>query len=183
MVIAMNMDNTATLEMSAILAKQKAAQLRDGIPTAEQRVKLIDTAIHILVTHCDELCEAVKEDFGHRSVDQTKLTDVASSISAFKFAKKNLRKWMRPEKRKVEFPLGLLGGKAQLRYHPKGTIGVISPWNFPIGLSFSPLAGIFAAGNRAMIKTSVDCEILFGRRSCGNYGWARRRSGLFSVTV
>ncbi|MEX2326492.1 MAG: coniferyl aldehyde dehydrogenase, partial [Pseudomonadales bacterium] len=33
-------------------------------------------------------------------------------------------------------------------------IGCISPWNFPVQLTFSPLAGIFAAGNRTMIKPS-----------------------------
>jgi coniferyl-aldehyde dehydrogenase len=31
---------------------------------------------------------------------------------------------------------------------------VVSPWNFPVQLTFGPLAGILAAGNRAMIKPS-----------------------------
>ena len=33
-------------------------------------------------------------------------------------------------------------------------MGIISPWNFPVNLTFAPLAGVFAAGNRAMIKPS-----------------------------
>jgi coniferyl-aldehyde dehydrogenase len=33
-------------------------------------------------------------------------------------------------------------------------VGVISPWNFPVNLTFAPLAGILAAGNRVMIKPS-----------------------------
>src|SRR5207237_2874256 len=61
---------------------------------------------------------------------------------------------MRPEKRGVQFPLGLLGAKARVEYQPKGVIGIISPWNFPVNLTFSPLAGVLAAGNRAMIKPS-----------------------------
>jgi coniferyl-aldehyde dehydrogenase len=48
----------------------------------------------------------------------------------------------------------LLGARAEVRFQPKGVIGVISPWNFPINLTFAPLAGILAAGNRAMIKPS-----------------------------
>ena len=51
-------------------------------------------------------------------------------------------------------PLGLLGSKAELQFQPKGVIGVLSPWNFPVNLTFTPLAGIFAAGNRCMIKPS-----------------------------
>ena len=97
-------------------------------------------------------------DFGHRSKDQSNLTDIAGSIGALKFAKANLAKWMRPEKRKVEFPLGLLGSKAELQFQPKGVIGVISPWNFPVNLTFTPLAGVFAAGNRCMIKPSEFTE-------------------------
>src|SRR3546814_5391664 len=44
--------------------------------------------------------------------------------------------------------------KAEVRYQPKGVVGIISPWNFPVNLTFAPLAGVLAAGNRAMIKPS-----------------------------
>jgi coniferyl-aldehyde dehydrogenase len=37
-------------------------------------------------------------------------------------------------------------------------VGIISPWNFPVNLSFAPLAGVLAAGNRAMIKPSEFTE-------------------------
>jgi coniferyl-aldehyde dehydrogenase len=99
------------------------------------------------------------QDFGHRSKDQSGFTDIAGSIGALKHAKKHVAKWMRPEKRKAEFPLGLLGAKAQIQYQPKGVIGVISPWNFPVNLTFAPLAGVFAAGNRCMIKPSEFTEV------------------------
>lgn len=154
----MALDAVSADGMGAILAKQKAAHIRDGIPSAEQREAWIDKSIDLLVTHGEALSKAMAEDFGHRSVDQSNLTDIASSIGAMKFSKKHLRKWMRPEKRKVEFPLGLLGSKAQIQYQPKGVIGIISPWNFPVNLTFAPLANVFAAGNRAMIKPSEFTE-------------------------
>ena len=56
-------------------------------------------------------------------------------------------------------PLGLLGARSQIQYQPKGVIGVISPWNFPVNLTFAPLAGVFAAGNRCMIKPSEFTEV------------------------
>lgn len=144
--------------METLLAAQKAAHLRDGIPTYEKRIDWMDRTIGLLVDHKTELCDAAAADFGHRSKEQTAMTDVAPSISALKFAKKNLKKWMRPEKRSPEFPLGLLGAKAEIQYQPKGVIGCLSPWNFPVGLTFAPLAGIFAAGNRTMIKPSEFTE-------------------------
>src|SRR3546814_20514735 len=60
--------------------------------------------------------------------------------------------WVRTERRKVQFPLGLLGARAELRYEPKGVIGILSPWNFPVNLAFGPLMQVLAAGNRAMIQ-------------------------------
>ncbi|MEL6857896.1 MAG: coniferyl aldehyde dehydrogenase [Pseudomonadota bacterium] len=154
----MALDGLSADGMEAILAKQKAAHIRDGIPSAEQREAWIDKSIDLLVTHGEALAKTMAEDFGHRSIDQSNLTDIAGSIGALKFSRKNLRKWMRPEKRKVDFPLGLLGSKAQIQYQPKGVIGVISPWNFPVNLTFAPLANVFAAGNRAMIKPSEFTE-------------------------
>jgi acyl-CoA reductase-like NAD-dependent aldehyde dehydrogenase len=52
------------------------------------------------------------------------------------------------------FPLNLLGGRATVEYQPKGVAGVIASWNFPLGMVFEALAGIWAAGSRAMIKSS-----------------------------
>ncbi|WP_374965040.1 aldehyde dehydrogenase family protein, partial [Spongiibacter tropicus] len=61
---------------------------------------------------------------------------------------------MKHEKRKAPFPMNLLGGKARVEYQPVGVVGIIGTWNFPINTIFSPLAGVLAAGNRAMIKCS-----------------------------
>lgn len=154
----MALDSAPTTGMAGILAKQKAAHIRDGIPSAAKRIEWLDKAIDLLITYNDELVDAMCEDFGHRSKDQSGFTDIVGSLGALKFAKKNVAKWMRPEKRRPEFPLGLLGSKAEIRYQPKGVIGVISPWNFPVNLTFTPLAGVFAAGNRCMIKPSEFTE-------------------------
>jgi coniferyl-aldehyde dehydrogenase len=82
------------------------------------------------------------------------LTDIASSIAPIKHAIKSLDRWTRRDSRAVQFPLGLLGARAWVEYQPKGVVGVIAPWNFPVNLVMGPIAGIFAAGNRAMVKTS-----------------------------
>lgn len=151
-------DGVGGLTMEGLLAKQSAAHLRDGAPSAEQRIERLDRSIDLLVTHSSALCEAMREDFGHRSIDQSGLTDIATSLGALKFAKKNLRGWMRAQRREVDFPLGLLGARAELQFQPKGVVGLISPWNFPVSMVFNPLAGIFAAGNRVMIKPSEFTE-------------------------
>ena len=141
--------------MRQTLERQRKAHLKDGPPSAERRIDWLDRAIGLLVGNKDAIADALREDFGHRSVHASLLTDVAGSIGPLKFAKENLRAWMRPEKRKVSPAiLGLFGARARVEFQPKGVVGIISPWNFPVQLTFCPLAGVFAAGNRAMIKPS-----------------------------
>lgn len=148
------MTDLTRAEMEEILASQKRAYLREGEVSAEIRIDRIDRAIAILTNNGPKLCDAMAADFGHRSIEQSKITDIDGSIGPLKDAKKQLRKWMKPEKRKAMFPLGLFGSRARVQYQPLGVIGCISPWNFPVQLTFSPLAGVFAAGNRTMIKPS-----------------------------
>ena len=144
----------AKRRMDDILARQKAAHIREGAPSAALRTDRLNRCIALLVDHQDELVEALNADFGARSKDASRFTDISGSIGPLKFSRDNFQKWMRTDKRKPEFPMGLFGAKAEVRFQPKGVIGVISPWNFPVNLTFAPLAGVLAAGNRAMIKPS-----------------------------
>ena len=148
------MQETTRAAMFEILERQRSDYVRQGeVPTAT-RVDRLDRAIALLVDHQQRLVDAMCEDFGHRSRHQSLFTDIAASIGPLKHAKKHLADWMKPEKRKVDFPMNLLGAKARVEYQPLGVVGVISPWNFPVNLTFTPLAGILAAGNRCMIKPS-----------------------------
>ncbi|HZZ30808.1 MAG TPA: coniferyl aldehyde dehydrogenase [Phenylobacterium sp.] len=141
--------------MADVLALQKAAHVRDGAPTAEARIERIDRAIAALLRHNSALVEALTHDFGARAEAVSGITDIGASLGPMKHAKAHLKTWMRPQKRKTTPAiLGLLGAKAEVRFQPKGVVGIISPWNFPVNLTFAPLAGVLAAGNRAMIKPS-----------------------------
>ncbi|MCC5887653.1 MAG: coniferyl aldehyde dehydrogenase [Gammaproteobacteria bacterium] len=140
--------------MLTLLDRQRRAAIDAGEVPAAVRRDRINRAIGILVDHGDALAEAMREDFGHRSIHQSMLTDIAGSIGPLKHARKHVGKWMKPEKRRAEMPFGLLGARAWIEHQPLGVVGVISPWNFPVQLTFGPLAGIFAAGNRCMIKPS-----------------------------
>jgi len=149
------MQETSKDSMQAVLDRQRKAYLAEGEVSNATRVDRIERAVDVLKNNEARFVEAMREDFGHRSEHQSMFTDVAGSIGPLRHAQANLAKWNRSEKRKVgPFPLNLLGAKARVDYQPLGVIGVISPWNFPVNLTFTPLAGILAAGNRCMIKPS-----------------------------
>lgn len=137
-----------------ILAAQRAAFMADlPVPMATRRDRL-NRAAAMVADNADRFCDALSEDFGHRSRDQSMVTDIGGSIAPIRHAIKSFEKWARRDMRAVQFPLGLLGARAWVEYQPKGVVGVIAPWNFPVQLVMGPLAGVFAAGNRAMVKTS-----------------------------
>ena len=152
--IAQDADTDIREKMLSVLDYQRRSYLAEGEVTAETRIDRLRRAIAILEKHGDKLCEAMDEDFGHRSLQQSRMTDIDGSIGPLKHAIKHVRSWMKSERRSVMFPLGLFGSRGRVEYQPLGVVGCISPWNFPVNLTFTPLAGIFAAGNRTMIKPS-----------------------------
>ena len=145
-------------EMLERLRSQKAAQLRDGIPSAQIRRDRLDRAIALLVDNRERLGAAMSSDFGHRSQVVNDFADIMGSVNSLKNTKKHVEGWMKPEKRKIDFPLGLLGAKGHVHHTPKGSVGIIAPWNFPVAMVFQPMACVLGAGNRVMVKPSEFTE-------------------------
>ena len=145
-------------EMEQLLKLQRDAFTASRPETMAMRKDRIKRAMALLKDHAENLCKAMSADFGNRSIEQSMITDIAGTVGQGKHALKNMDKWAKTEKRPVQFPLGLLGAKAEVRYEPKGVIGILSPWNFPVNLAFAPLMQVLAAGNRAMIKPSEFTE-------------------------
>jgi coniferyl-aldehyde dehydrogenase len=140
--------------MENILQKQKRAFLADGYVSPDIRRGRIERVITLLLENETSLCQAMSHDFGHRSLHQSRMADIGGTLECLKHANKNLHQWMRHEKRKPLFPLGLFGAKAHVEFQPKGVVGNLATWNFPVHIAMGPLAGIFAAGNRCMVKLS-----------------------------
>jgi len=145
--------NPTKPQLEAMLAKQRTAQLRDGPPGAAVRQNRIDRLIDMLLSNDSAFVEAMRLDFGHRSPVQSTFTDVMGVVQSAKSDRANLAKWMKP--RRTGNPIsGLFGGRGRVEWVPRGVVGIIAPWNFPLSLSLSPLSQAFAAGNRAMLKMS-----------------------------
>ena len=140
--------------MENILEVQKKAFLKEGPPSLEKRTDLLKRCVALIETHQDKIIKALNQDFQNRSVDEIKISEIDQTIRNILFTIKKLNKWMQPQRRFSSLGTDLLGAKSFLQPSPLGTVGIIAPWNFPVGLIFYPLASIFAAGNRAMVKPS-----------------------------
>lgn len=152
--MTINNDNPVLSAMQETLKQQRQLVTSGGAVSLELRQDRLQRAIDLIFDNRDELVAALCEDFGNRSSQQSLMSDIYATIECLKHNKKHLKKWMKAEKRKAPIPMNFLGGKARIEYQPKGVIGIIGTWNFPINTVFAPLAGVLAAGNRAMIKCS-----------------------------
>ena len=140
--------------MREILNVQKQAFIENGQPSYEQRLDSLKRCIALLETHDEQIVEALNEDYKNRSETEIMTSEVVQSIRNLNFTIKNLKKWMKPSKRPSSFMADLFGSKALMQPSPLGTVGIIAPWNFPIGMVFYPAASVLAAGNRIMAKPS-----------------------------
>ncbi|QCI93011.1 coniferyl aldehyde dehydrogenase [Novosphingobium sp. EMRT-2] len=152
------MNETNRADMLAVLERQRTAFTAARPEALSVRHDRLERCATMLKEHGEAFAKAMSADFGHRSHEQSMLTDIMPSVSIVRYSQKRMKRWSRPEKRHVNFPLNLLGARAEVRYEPKGVIGIVAPWNFPVGLTMAPLAQAFAAGNRAMLKPSEFTE-------------------------
>ncbi|AMT72636.1 aldehyde dehydrogenase family protein [Mycobacteroides immunogenum] len=147
-------DSTAEVssgELQRLLDAQRTAQAADPIPDAATRRDRIDRFVAAVLEHSTELAEALDADFGSRPATVSLEIDILGSLGTIAYARENLEAWMAP----TEVQAGLSGViPTFVQNRPKGVVGVIGPWNFPVALVFVPTVEALAAGNRVMIKFS-----------------------------
>jgi coniferyl-aldehyde dehydrogenase len=140
--------------MYQVLERQRQAFTSEGRVSAETRMDRLNRIYRMIGKNKQVIVDACQQDFGNRSRHQSQMSEVLAIMDGMRNTIKQVKTWMQPEKRRVTFPMGLLGAKARIEYQPKGVAGILSTWNFPVYTAIMPLAGVFAAGNRAMIKLS-----------------------------
>ena len=145
-------------EAQRVFKLQREAYLRDPFPSYEERKNRLRALERILVENTDAITEAIAQDFGHRSAEESKILEIFPVVDGLRHTIKKLRKWMRPQRREVSILFAT--GANRVIPQPKGVVGIVSPWNYPLFLTLSPLVSVLAAGNRAMIKMASNSQNL-----------------------
>ena len=98
-----------------------------------------------------EIFEALYKDL-HKSKEECWITENGFFLSEISIAIKKLSSWMKPEK--VGTNLLNIPSSSFIMPEPLGVVFIISPWNYPFQLLFTPLIGAIAAGNCVVLKPS-----------------------------
>ena len=119
-------------------------------PLAWRRQQL--TGLRAMLTeHREALSAAASADVG-KPLPEAELSEIFTVVQEVEDLQANLERWTAPTP--VRLPLVFRPAKARTQHRPKGVVLVIGPWNFPVLLLLSPLAGVLAAGNVALVKPS-----------------------------
>lgn len=138
-------------EIKNILKQQRNFFETEQTKNVAFRIKQLDALAHGLLSYEQKIFDALKTDL-NKSPFEAFLTEFSMILEEIRYVKKKLRSWARPQRQRT--PFTLFGAKSWIYPEPYGIVLIISPWNYPIYLTFGPLIGAIAAGNCAIIKPS-----------------------------
>lgn len=134
----------------AALAGLRAVAARDGTPSLDRRRALLDALAATMLRRAEAAAAAIDADYGGRSPEETLLAEVKLVVDAARHARRHLHRWARP--RRVGVPFPFQPARAWQEPVPKGVIGIMAPWNYPLQLALLPAIDALAAGNRLVVK-------------------------------
>lgn len=145
--------------ISKCFQAQRTAYFAAPEPSYDQRIGDLKSLARLLKENREAVIEAIHKDYTSRSTFETLFAEYFVVLEEINSNIKHLKRWMKPQKRKIDQSVYPTSSNRVIP-QPLGVIGVIVPWNFPLNLSFCPLAAAFAAGNRAMVKMSENSNNL-----------------------
>lgn len=126
-----------------------SSQLRNS--DFKQRIVKIKKIKNWIYLNEAKIRSALSKDLSRPELE-TNITEILTTVDMANDIIKNLKKWMAPKS--IPSSLSVITSKSSIEYYPKGTVLIISPWNFPFQLCIAPLLYSIAAGNTAIIKPS-----------------------------
>jgi aldehyde dehydrogenase (NAD+) len=143
--------STEVERIPAIVARLRAAFEADRTRPLEWRQQQLERLEALISERGDELVAAMRADFGKPTFEAW-AADVGAAMMEIKLARKNLKRWTRPEK--VRTAASVWPARSRVVREPLGVVLIIAPWNYPVQLLLSPLVGAVAAGNAVLLKPS-----------------------------
>lgn len=132
------------------MARVRAAAPRWGALHVAERARRIERVAAVVSRRMDEIARVVSSENG-KVIPEALLHDVGPTLLVMQYFTKHAERILSPE------PIHLALAKhrkSYVSYHPKGVVGVITPWNFPFFMPGSDVAMSLLAGNGVLLKPS-----------------------------
>lgn len=139
-------------DIKQIVEKQRQYFKSDVTLDVKWRIAQLKKLKNAILTHEEDLEKALYEDLG-RSKVEAYLCDIGPTIVEINGAIKGLKKWAKPETHRSGF-MCFPSLTTKVYKMPYGVVLIISPFNFPVFLTFGVLLASIAGGNTSVLKTS-----------------------------
>jgi acyl-CoA reductase-like NAD-dependent aldehyde dehydrogenase len=139
-------------DVAPMVARARAAQPGWWELGFEGRARVLKRAQKWVLDNGDRIIDTIVSETG-KTRDDAQLAELGYAAGAFGFWAKNAEKHLRDQRVRSTSPM-LLGRKMLIRYRPRGVVGVIGPWNYPLVNSFGDAIPALAAGNAVILKPS-----------------------------
>ena len=145
------MENTSIDIIDGIVASQKAFYKSGVTRNPAFRKDALRKMRDGLKKWEKPLCDALWQDL-HKCYEEAYMTEIGLIYGEIEDALKHLSRWAR--RRRMRSPLTVMPSSSYVVREPMGNTLIVSPWNYPVQLLLSPLAGAIAAGCTAVLKPS-----------------------------
>jgi acyl-CoA reductase-like NAD-dependent aldehyde dehydrogenase len=139
-------------DVAPMVARARAVQAAWWGLGYDGRAAVLKRAQRWTLDNSERLIGTIVSETG-KTRDDAQLAEIGYAAGAFGFWAKNAEKFLRERRVRTSSPL-LIGKKAVVRYRPRGVVGVIGPWNYPLVNSFGDCIPALAAGNAVILKPS-----------------------------
>ncbi len=143
-------DNVMMLARDCFEAQRSAS--RRNAPSYRDRIAALRSLERVLLDHKDNIVSAISEDYSGRATEETLALELVPTLGEIRDACRHLKSWMEP--RSVPVGWQFWPASARIEMQPKGVVGILGAWNYPLFLTIGPAIGAIAAGNHVIIKPS-----------------------------
>ena len=134
-------------DVEAAFVKARAAQVQWAQRPVADRIRIVERYRDLVIKNSDFLMDLLQAEAGKaRWAAQEELIDLMANANYYARVSADL---LKPHKVQALLP-GI--GKTTVAHQPKGVVGVISPWNYPMTLTASDSVPALIAGNAVVLK-------------------------------
>ena len=144
-------NDTSVAALDRLFSRQKECVKANPYPSLEQRIEWLVNLEKMVIEWRYKFAEALNSDFGAHSKIVTDLYETGAILGRSRFFRRQLPEWMAPKAVSLH-PKVHGSSKAETRVIPKGVVGNISPWNFPVECALVMAVDMLSAGNRIILK-------------------------------
>ena len=143
-------DNACTSK--TLLENQKAFFETGATMPVSFRIQMLRRLYDAVKNNHKLLTDAITKDLG-KSESEGYMCEVGLVLGEIRYQMNHLKKWAAPEVKVTDLVNSF--GQSYVLSQPLGNVLIMAPWNYPVLLSFEPLAGAIAAGNTVILKPSA----------------------------